>query len=282
MNGEHPVGLVALDIDGTIVGPNGVFEDVKDAVRNLQRHGWLVVVATGRSPVHALGPASVIAGRKGLGVCSNGAVTAWFETKPALVGESPMRVPGEPEAVVRSWEIEDLIEFNPREVLEIMLGAFPDALCGLEIRGEKYLLNAPFPDGHLPTPYHVAEYEQLLDASVTRVAVYSPNHTSQEFSEVATAHGLNCVGYDLGSSGWIDIALPGVSKATGLEALRRRYGIAPENTVAIGDGPNDLDMLDWAGTAVAPGNAGNDVKERADLVVGRFDEGGVAEFLRGL
>ena len=59
----------------------------------------------------------------------------------------------------------------------------------------------------------------------------------------------------------------------------RRYleysGISREDTLAIGDGPNDLEMLQYAATGVAMGNAADSLKAAADLVTGCVDEDGL-------
>ena len=73
-------------------------------------------------------------------------------------------------------------------------------------------------------------------------------------------------------------ALPmGVSKAKALEELARDLGIAAEEVMAIGDGNNDLEMLEFAGLSIAMGNANEAVKELADFVTGSNEESGVAQ-----
>lgn len=48
---------------------------------------------------------------------------------------------------------------------------------------------------------------------------------------------------------------------------------------AFGDDYADIGMLELCGTGIAMGNAIDEVKERADLVIGRNDEDGIAEYL---
>ena len=49
--------------------------------------------------------------------------------------------------------------------------------------------------------------------------------------------------------------------------------------IAIGDGFNDLSMIEYAGLGVAMGNAATEVKERADHVTASNDENGVARVI---
>jgi len=60
---------------------------------------------------------------------------------------------------------------------------------------------------------------------------------------------------------------PGVDKATGMRAALEGLGIAPEATVAIGDGENDVPMLRAAGLAVVPANAVPEARTVAKLVL---------------
>ena len=53
-------------------------------------------------------------------------------------------------------------------------------------------------------------------------------------------------------------------------------GISQKDTVAFGDGPNDFDMIEYAGIGVAMGNAVEALKRRADFVTKGIDEDGVA------
>lgn len=65
------------------------------------------------------------------------------------------------------------------------------------------------------------------------------------------------------------------SKAVGLDRICRHFGIRQEETVAFGDGANDIEMLEWSGIGVAMGNAAEEVKQHADLVTTSVDEEGI-------
>ena len=72
-----------------------------------------------------------------------------------------------------------------------------------------------------------------------------------------------------------DIVAAGNSKAAGMDAICRHYGIRQEETLAFGDGGNDIEMLQWAGIGVAMGNAADDVKAVADMVTTDVDNEGI-------
>jgi Cof subfamily protein (haloacid dehalogenase superfamily) len=81
---------------------------------------------------------------------------------------------------------------------------------------------------------------------------------------------------------FLELAAPGVTKAAGLEFLGERLGFSAEQVVAFGDGENDVELMDWAGYAVAVGNAHERVKAAADWVGPEAAEEGVALVLEAL
>lgn len=72
-----------------------------------------------------------------------------------------------------------------------------------------------------------------------------------------------------------DIVADGNSKAVGMEAICRHFGIRQDETIAFGDGANDIEMLQWAGTGIAMGNAAPEVQAAADMVTASVDEEGI-------
>ncbi len=79
-----------------------------------------------------------------------------------------------------------------------------------------------------------------------------------------------------------DIVAAGNSKAVGMEAICRHYGIRQDETIAFGDGGNDIEMLQWAGTGIAMGNADDSVKRHADLVTTDVDNEGIEQAVKQL
>jgi len=69
----------------------------------------------------------------------------------------------------------------------------------------------------------------------------------------------------------------GASKGTALKLLLTEFGLEPDQMLAIGDGENDIEMLQLAGIGVAMGNANPKLKAVADATVASNDEDGVAE-----
>lgn len=80
----------------------------------------------------------------------------------------------------------------------------------------------------------------------------------------------------------LEIVKRGVSKARGIERLIKRLGIQREEVIAIGDGENDIPMIQYAGMGVAMGNALKEVQAVADMVTDTNDRAGVGKAIREL
>ena len=76
---------------------------------------------------------------------------------------------------------------------------------------------------------------------------------------------------------YLEVLPLAVNKAGALAALTQSLGISLEQVAAIGDGLNDLEMLNAVGLPVAMGNAVDLLKSKAKWIVRTNDEGGVAE-----
>lgn len=75
---------------------------------------------------------------------------------------------------------------------------------------------------------------------------------------------------------YLEIMKKDVSKFTGIMAVADLFGIRENEIMSIGDAPNDLEMITFAGIGVAMGNAQKTVKDAADYITRSNDEDGVA------
>ncbi|WP_432483403.1 HAD family hydrolase [Kineococcus esterisolvens] len=266
MNGGMRGALVALDVDGTIVDHDEALSDrVRVAVQRVAASGAHVVVATGRSLHGVLPVLQRLDLHTGFLVCSNGAVTAELDRS-------------EPEG----YRVVSLHTFDASRAAQALRGSIPTGLFAVEVLGRGFKVTAPFPDGELTGEVEVVPFDEMFDEPVMRVVVRSPEHTSAEFGELVERIGLHGVAYSVGWTAWLDLAPDGVTKASALEDVRSRLGVPRAATVAVGDGRNDVEMLQWAARGVAMGNAPEEVRAVADEVTGHVDDDGLAEVLEGL
>lgn len=258
--------LIALDVDGTLMTYDGVISDeVRASITALQAAGAHIVLATGRGvratvPVaHDLGIAT------GWAVSSNGAVTSRLD--PELPG---------------GYEVTRQITFDPEPALRVLQLELPEAYFAVEDLGRGFLVTRGFPEGELTGDQRVCDFEELVSRPATRVVVRDPGRTPEEFRELVRRVGLHQVSYAVGWSAWLDLTPGGVNKGSALEDLRRDLGVEPFATVAVGDGSNDVEMLDWAARGVAMGHAGDDVRAAADEVTGTIEDDGLLDVLRSV
>jgi len=73
----------------------------------------------------------------------------------------------------------------------------------------------------------------------------------------------------------VEVLTKGVNKAFGLEKLAQKLNILPSEIAAIGDAANDIEMLEYAGLAIAMGNASEEVKSISDIVTDTNENNGV-------
>lgn len=78
---------------------------------------------------------------------------------------------------------------------------------------------------------------------------------------------------------YLEFMEPAANKGSALSALAEKLGIGPDEVVAAGDGNNDIEMLRWAGTAVAISTAGAALKRWADHIVSPPEKDGLAGFI---
>ncbi len=76
---------------------------------------------------------------------------------------------------------------------------------------------------------------------------------------------------------FLELVPQGIDKALSLAVLLKKTGVAREEVIAMGDGYNDLSMIQFAGLGIAMGNAQEPVKKAANYITLSNEEDGVAE-----
>ena len=276
--GELPVPgwrprLVALDIDGTLLrwieGAGTTHEAitpaVHEAVQRAADAGTHIVLASGRSP-HGMTRIADLLDLHGSErdrlwvVASNGAVIFRYPPLEVVHEET----------------------FDARAAVGAVLEHHPTALVAVEERGVGYRVSDHFPVGELSGEMIVTDLEELVAAPVSRVIIRDPNATADDFVALASRLGLQGTDYVVGWTAWMDLSPVGVSKASGLQHVCDAIGgLDASDVLAIGDGRNDIEMLQWAGRGVAMGQSIEDVQAAADHVTETvYDDGAAVELSR--
>lgn len=80
---------------------------------------------------------------------------------------------------------------------------------------------------------------------------------------------------------WYKFTKKNVTKENAIRKITEVCGFAVDSVIAFGDDYADIGMLELCGLGVAMGNAIDEVKDKADIVIGSNDEDGIAVFLDG-
>ncbi len=261
--------LIGIDIDGTLVHDDGYLSPrVAAEVKRVQELGHLVVVATGRSAVNAIGVTKEVGLFDGKLISSNGAVTVRIDH------DHP-----------RGFIPEEVITFDPTEVLTQLIEKLPHAHFAVEDAQGVYKFHREFPQDALGDINHETPLHELMHHPVSRIVVLSPEQETEEFVDTVSTLGLQSVSYAIGYSAWLDIAPLGVTKASALEVVREHNNIRTDQIITIGDGRNDISMFEWArsggGLAFAMGQGPEEVHAAASFVTDPVEDDGVAIVLAG-
>lgn len=262
--------LIALDVDGTLLDPEGrVTDATRQAIRTAREEGVYVVLATGRSWQEAehLVP---LAGCDSRMVCQGGTAVADCAQKRNL---QQWTLPRE-QAVAA-------IDTLERQGFGLLV--FADNGLWVDRTGDDLFVSYDSPGFHRykqvrPT---LAGFFAGNDMPINKIYAQAV-HTAQ--FDAVRPHLEEMDGLFLTSSGWnnLEIVPAGVDKGTGLRALAGLLDVPMDQTAGIGDNDNDLGMFAAVAMPIAMGNAPRHVKALAGRVTGANDRDGVAQAIRQL
>ncbi len=259
--------MVALDVDGTVLREDGSLgEHTEREIHRVAALGHHVMLSTGRSVSMTLPVVDRLGLVSDYVVCANGAI---------VLGRDETAPLGYSHAFVET--------FDPTEVLTRVRTHLEDASFAVEDAEGIFRFTGTFPDGALAVSRQKVTFDELLHVQATRVVVISPDHAIDDFLSVVERMGLHKVSYNVGWTAWLDIAPEGVNKATGLERVRESLGIPRERVLVMGDGRNDVDMLEWAvsggGFGISMGQAPEEVAVAGNETTDSDIDDGVATAL---
>ena len=131
------------------------------------------------------------------------------------------------------------------------------------------------------TPLPIPSIEQLLSQGITKILWYDDVEKIQQIEkELRSAAHFQNVTFCTSKPFYLEFFNSRVSKAAAIDRLGELYGFSPAETIAIGDGFNDLPMIRYAALGAAMSNAPDGVKQYAVYVAKHTNnEDGVAEVL---
>ena len=266
------IKLVAIDMDGTLLNSKKeLLEETKQYFKDFHKKETetLLVLCTGR-PETGIRPYL-----KDLGyleenhyiISQNGANIYESQTGKRVM-----------DAFVNSTAIQKWIELGKRHGISVM-GAGVDYYYSFDEDPTEWMeFDVKLVSGKLkriPTKESLNTdfYKILLmgdEEQLNEFETFIPEEWKDEFYVVRSQKYL------------VEVLTKGVNKAFGLEKLAQKLNIQPSEIAAIGDAANDIEMLEYAGLAIAMGNASEEVKSISDIVTDTNENNGVIKAIDNL
>ncbi|APU41391.1 HAD family hydrolase [Streptomyces sp. NPDC056254] len=257
--------LIATDLDGTLLHDDkSVSPRTVAALAAAEEAGIEVFFVTGR-PARWMDVVADHVHGHGLAICANGAAVVDLHA-----GREFVQVRALPRQAALS-------------VVEALRAEAPGTSFAVELTtGINYEPDYPpffkDPGAKLATAEELLhEYADASAPPVLKLLAHHADITPDEFLVLArSAAGAYASITRSSPTSLLEVSGHGVSKASTLALCCAERGISPEEVVAFGDMPNDVEMLSWAGTSYAMGNAHPDVITAASGRTVANNEDGVA------
>ncbi len=128
-------------------------------------------------------------------------------------------------------------------------------------------------------PIIINNMEQLIENGVTKILWYDEVEKIEQYKNEIGRYLSDNVNFHPSRPYFMEFVDKYASKAIAMERLGQYYGIKQSEMIAVGDGFNDLSMIEYAGLGVAMANSPDEVKERADYITLSNEEDGVAHVI---
>ncbi|WP_045497915.1 Cof-type HAD-IIB family hydrolase [Vibrio hyugaensis] len=258
--------IVASDLDGTLLAPNHQLSTYsKETLKALHEQGYTFVFATGR---HHVDVASI---RRTVGIpaymiTSNGA-------RVHDQNDQEMYCQNVPEELVQS--VIDTIKTDP----EILIHMY---------QNDDWLLNKDdeqLRDFHEEFTYKLYDEDNAPTDGIAKIFFTHPAKDHDHlvvFEDKLRAKFGDKLNIAFSTPWCLEVMSAGVSKGDALKAVAESIGLTLENTIAFGDGMNDVEMLSMAGKGLVMGTSHEKVMKALpnNEVIGSNENDAVAHYLQ--
>ncbi|URZ18736.1 HAD family hydrolase [Clostridium felsineum] len=265
--------VIFLDVDGTLVNDNGIVpKSASLAIKNARKNGHYVFLCTGRSKAELFDHIMDI-GFDGIIAAAGGYIE--FENK-VLMHKKVM--PEDVKHLVKYFD-DNNIDFY----LESNGGLFASKNCKKHLNS--IIFNSPdlddrtkkeLEEGMLPFINTLIEGENLIRDDINKISFLNSSISieviKEEFKDKFNV--IHCTVPAFGENSG-ELSIPGIHKALAIENLLNHINIDKEDTLAYGDGSNDIEMLKFVQVGVAMGNANENLKNVADDITDTHDNNGI-------
>lgn len=257
--------LVVSDLDGTLLNPERTLsrETIDVCSRLYREKGVRFALASGRG-LRGIKPVADALGIPVFALPCNGAEI--YDESGKMICRKTMNY----DDVVRMKKA--VREFNPEIETIVYAGRdwVADSMTDV-VKGECFVM---------PTAPVLGDFETVVPRDMPILKVISLG-TPENTTELAGHLGPLFAQYDFYKSQnyILEATAKGANKSGGIAFLCEHCGFDVSETIAFGDGYNDIDMLKFAGLGIAMGNANDDVKAAAGEIALSNGENGVAAAL---
>lgn len=261
------IQLVAIDLDGTLLTDRkAVSDQTVEALCCLPARGVKVVLASARPP------------RSVRRVYEQLKLDTWqINYNGALIWDEPFK------RVVFHRPMSGVVV---RQIVDIARDIFDEVLVTCEILDRWHTDRADntytTETGRMFKPDVIAPLDSFCNATshVTKLMLLGEPRIISRLEGLLVEPFAGCVTIVRTDDELLQFMDNRVSKAVALEKVARHYSVARKNVLAIGDAPNDVGMIQWAGAGVAMDNAHTVTKAVADWVAPSNNDHGVHATLR--
>lgn len=254
--------LVALDIDGTLLNSEGVVTDeTQDSIRRYSNKA-LITISTGR-PIQGVLKYIELLEIEAPIITYNGAMIIDPITKKILFEQG-------------------LEACDARKIYE--LGSKMDTTITVWSNNRLYVnINNDNVDSYKRLsgvePIVITDFEKIIEQGITKMLWIDEIDRVNMFQNILISEIGDSVNYCTSKPNFLEFFNKKVSKAEALRFIGKYLDIKQKEIIAIGDGNNDLAMIEYAGLGVAMENASDEVKDRANFITKSNNDDGIAYVL---
>lgn len=258
--------LIAIDLDGTLLnGEKNISERSKAAIREARNQGHHVAIATGR-PYRASARYYDELSLDSPMINFNGAFVHHPLDSSFGTYHTPLDLKTAHSIVSSCNEI---------KVKNIMAEVIDDVY--LHQHDDQIIQNMIMNESSIVT----GEILKNLNHDPTSLLILPHDEQLTQLRETLHTHHAEAIEHRVWGAPWnvIEIVRIGLNKAVGLKRLAEHFNVPQERVIAFGDEDNDLEMIEYAGTGVAMGNAIDQLKNIANEITVTNEEDGIAVYL---